>query len=159
MLICTLSCKQNQKPLNKDELNDSKKKIVRVNKYLVKKDAEVIESYIRSKMAYSRTHPKASKIFALELINGAQNIHDAIHLPMVNWTSGKVTIIQSWVDKGLIRRIDPLYLLFLIWGTTQFYADCDAEIHMIKQRALTDQEFEQATQFVIDTVLKGLDLG
>ncbi|MCE0495376.1 TetR family transcriptional regulator C-terminal domain-containing protein [Vibrio salinus] len=119
---------------------------------------EVIECYIRGKMKYSRTHPKESKIFALELINGAQNISDAMNLPMVNWTAGKVDIIQAWVDNGLIRPIDPLYLLFLIWGTTQFYADCDVEIYMIKGRPLNDDEFEAATQFVIDTVLRGLDL-
>ncbi|RQW62565.1 TetR family transcriptional regulator C-terminal domain-containing protein [Vibrio viridaestus] len=120
--------------------------------------AEVLETYIRGKMKYSRTHPKESKIFALELINGAHNVSDAMHLPMVDWTEGKASIIQTWVDQGLIRPIDPLYLLFLIWGTTQFYADCDAEIFMIKGRSLTDDEFEEATQFVIDTVLKGLDL-
>lgn len=120
--------------------------------------AAVIERYIRGKMKYSRTHPKESKIFALELINGAQNISDAMHLPMVDWTAGKANIIQTWVDNGLIRPIEPLYLLFLIWGTTQFYADCDVEIYMIKGRALDDEEFENATQFIIDTVLKGLEL-
>jgi len=122
------------------------------------KPADVIEHYIRGKMKYSKTHPKESKIFALELIHGAQNINDAINLPIVDWTDGKISVIQSWIKKGLIRSVDPLYLLFLIWGTTQFYADCDAEIHMIKGRSLNDDEFEKATQFVIDTVLKGLDL-
>ncbi len=120
--------------------------------------AKVIETYVRGKMSYSRTHPKESKIFALELIHGATNIHDAMELPMVKWTEGKATIIQAWVDQGLIKPIEPLYLLFMIWGTTQFYGDCDTEINLIKGRQLSDKEYEQATQFVVDMVLGGLGL-
>jgi AcrR family transcriptional regulator len=120
--------------------------------------AKVLETYIRGKMNYSRSHPKASKIFALELIHGAPNIHDAMELPMIQWTEGKATIIQTWVDRGMIKPIEPLYLLFMIWGTTQFYADCDTEIDLIKGKPLNDKEYEQATQFVIDMVLAGLGL-
>ncbi|MDW6004498.1 TetR/AcrR family transcriptional regulator [Vibrio mangrovi] len=119
---------------------------------------EVIERYIRGKMRYSRTNPKESKIFALELINGAQHIQDATQLPMVKWTEGKANIIQTWIKRGLIRPIEPLYLLFMIWGTTQFYADCDTEIELIKKRPLNDEEFEAATQFVVDMVFLGLGL-
>lgn len=120
--------------------------------------AKVLEKYIRGKMNYSRSHPKASKIFALELIHGAPNIHDAMELPMIQWTEGKATIIQTWVDRGMIKPIEPLYLLFMIWGTTQFYADCDTEIDLIKGKPLNDKEYEQATQFVIDMVFAGLGL-
>ncbi|ASA57498.1 TetR/AcrR family transcriptional regulator [Vibrio gazogenes] len=119
---------------------------------------EVIERYIQGKMRYSRTHPKESKIFALELINGAQHIQNAMQLPMVKWTEKTATIIQIWIERGLIRPIEPLYLLFMIWGTTQFYADCDTEITLIKKRPLNDQEFDDATQFVVDMVLRGLGL-
>jgi AcrR family transcriptional regulator len=119
---------------------------------------EAIKSYIREKMRYSRTNPKESKIFALELINGAQHIREAAQLPVVKWSEGKANVIQTWVDQGLIRPIEPLYLLFMIWGTTQFYADYDMEILLIKQRPLTDDEFEAATQFVVEMVLRGLEI-
>jgi hypothetical protein len=120
--------------------------------------AHVLEAYIRGKMNYSRSNPKESKIFALELIHGAPNIQDAMELPMIEWTEGKATIIQAWVDQGLIKPIEPLYLLFMIWGTTQFYADCDTEIHLIKGHPLCDSDYENATQFVVDMVLTGLGL-
>ena len=120
--------------------------------------AIVIENYIRGKMSYSRSNPKESKIFALELIHGAPNIKDAVQLPMVQWSEGKATIINTWIERGLIRPIEPLYLLFMIWGTTQFYSDCDTEIHLIKGRPLSAEEYEEATQFVVSMVLIGLGL-
>lgn len=120
--------------------------------------AEVIRRYIVEKMRYSRTHPLRSKIFAMEIIQGAPLIRDAIEQPMVEWSKEKVSVIQHWIDKGQLRKIDPIYLLFLIWGTTQFYADFDSEISLIKGGALTDQEFADAETFIVETILKGLDL-
>ncbi|MEF1290618.1 TetR family transcriptional regulator C-terminal domain-containing protein [Vibrio sp. M260118] len=54
--------------------------------------------------------------------------------------------------------MEPLYLLFMIWGTTQFYADFDTEISLLKGRQLTEQEFLEAEQFTVETVLRGLGL-
>ncbi|WP_084428868.1 TetR family transcriptional regulator C-terminal domain-containing protein [Aliagarivorans marinus] len=120
--------------------------------------ADVIREYILAKMRYSRTRPQESKIFATEIIHGAPVIRDAIDLPMVGWTKQKASVIQAWVAQGKMRAIEPLYLLFMIWGTTQFYADFDSEITMIKGRALSDEEFSKAEDFVVETVLRGLAL-
>ncbi len=119
---------------------------------------EVIRRYIVEKMRYSRTHPMRSKIFAMEIIQGAPIIRDAIEQPMVAWSKSKVNVIQTWIDEGLIPKINPLYLLFLIWGTTQFYADFDSEIELINGRSLDDEEFIEAGNFTVNIVLKGLGL-
>ncbi|WED25318.1 TetR family transcriptional regulator C-terminal domain-containing protein [Vibrio sp. DW001] len=119
---------------------------------------EVIRRYIIEKMRYSRTHPMRSKIFAMEIIQGAPIIRDAIEQPMVVWSKSKVDVIQTWIDEGLITKINPLYLLFLIWGTTQFYADFDSEIELINGRSLDDEEFIEAGDFTVNIVLKGLGL-
>ncbi len=116
----------------------------------------VLRNYIIGKMQYSRTHPKESKIFAQEIIQGAPIIADSIQYPMVNWAADKATIIQTWIDQGLIRPIEPLHLLFMIWGATQFYADFGTEIELIKGEALSTQEFENAQEFVVDMILRGL---
>lgn len=119
---------------------------------------EVIRRYIIEKMRYSRTHPMRSKIFAMEIIQGAPIIRDAIEQPMVVWSKSKVNVIQTWIDEGLIPKVNPLYLLFLIWGTTQFYADFDSEIELINGRSLDDKEFIEAGNFTVNIVLKGLGL-
>ncbi|MFH4620468.1 TetR family transcriptional regulator C-terminal domain-containing protein [Vibrio furnissii] len=116
----------------------------------------VLRNYIVGKMRYSRTHPQESKIFAQEIIQGAPVIRDEIQFPVVNWAAGKASVINAWVEQGLIRPVDPLHLLFLIWGATQFYADFDTEIQLIKGAPMSEEEFEQAQQFLVDVILRGL---
>lgn len=83
-------------------------------------------------------------------------IRDEIQFPVVNWAAGKASVINAWVEQGLIRPVDPLHLLFLIWGATQFYADFDTEIQLIKGAPMSEEEFEQAQQFLVDVILRGL---
>ncbi|MBY7824354.1 TetR family transcriptional regulator C-terminal domain-containing protein [Vibrio fluvialis] len=118
----------------------------------------VLRNYIVGKMRYSRTHPQESKIFAQEIIQGAPVIRDEIQFPVVNWAAGKASVINAWVEQGLIRPVDPLHLLFLIWGATQFYADFDTEIQLIKGAPMSEEEFEQAQQFLVDMILRGLSV-
>lgn len=120
--------------------------------------AKVIEQYIVEKMRYSRTHPIASKIFAMEIIQGAPVIQEDLQLQVVDWTKGKSSVIQSWIEQGKLSQVEPLYLLYLIWGSTQFYADFEAEVALINGRAMTEQEFNQAEAFTVETILRGLKL-
>lgn len=116
----------------------------------------VIRNYVVGKMRYSRTHPQESKIFAQEIIQGAPIVGDEIQFPVVKWTEEKASVIQVWVDKGLIRPIEPLYLLFMIWGATQFYSDFDKEVNLIKGRPMSEAEFNDAENFLVDMILRGL---
>ncbi len=118
----------------------------------------VLRNYIVGKMRYSRTHPQESKIFAQEIIQGAPIIGDEIEIPVVQWAEGKATVIQAWIEQGLIRPIEPLYLLFMIWGSTQFYSDFDKEIHLIKGAPMSEEEFEDAQNFIIDTIIRGISM-
>lgn len=120
--------------------------------------AVVIRDYILAKMRYSRSHPQCSKIFAMEMIQGAPVIRDDLELGMIEWSKQKCHVIHSWVERGLMQPIEPLYLLFTIWGATQFYADFDAEIALIRGGELNDDEFNQAEAFVVSLILKGLGL-
>ncbi|UPW17032.1 TetR/AcrR family transcriptional regulator [Agarivorans sp. TSD2052] len=120
--------------------------------------AIAISAYIRSKMRYSRSHPKSSRIFAMEIIQGAPNLKDQLQAPVVVWAKQKSTLIQAWIDQGKMQAVEPLNLLFLIWGATQFYADFDTEIRLIHGKALSNKEFASAEQNLIDIVVRGLGL-
>jgi len=43
----------------------------------------------------------------------------------------KTEIIDGWVEKKQISRVDSLHLIFSIWATTQHYADFDTQIRLI----------------------------
>lgn len=118
----------------------------------------VLRNYIVDKMRYSRTHPQESKIFAQEIIQGAPIIRDEIQFPVVDWTTGKSSVIRTWIDKGWIRPVEPLYLLFLIWSSTQFYSDFDTEIQLIKGSPMSEREFEDAQEFLVNIIIRGLAL-
>ncbi|MFV0449588.1 MAG: TetR family transcriptional regulator C-terminal domain-containing protein [Vibrio sp.] len=116
----------------------------------------VLRNYIVGKMRYSRTHPQESKIFAQEIIQGAPIIRDEIQFPVVDWATGKSSVIRTWIDKELIRPVEPLYLLFLIWSSTQFYSDFDTEIQLIKGSPMSADEFEDAQDFLVNIIVRGL---
>ena len=85
--------------------------------------AEVLAQYISDKMRISQEKPQGSKIFALEIINGAHNLTDFFKHNHVSWMQSRVGVIQQWIDQGKIDTQDPYYLLFHIWSCSQHYAD------------------------------------
>lgn len=89
--------------------------------------AKVIRQYIRRKLEYGQKNPKASRLFTREIANGAPFLgrHWAPHQAA---TQEAVKLIQSWVDSGRIRPVDPLLLQMHMWAVTQHYADFEVQI-------------------------------
>ena len=49
--------------------------------------------------------------------------------------------------------------MFMIWATTQHYADFDTQITILNEDSpLTDQQFDEATKTVISIILKGVGI-
>ena len=90
-----------------------------------------IEKYVRAKMAMSRDNPKASRLFANEMLHGAPAIGDFLAGPMKLLVDDTARIIKSWIAKGQIAAIDPYHLIFTIWAMTQHYADFDIQIRAV----------------------------
>ena len=52
--------------------------------------------------------------------------------------------------------MDPVWLIFLIWSSTQHYADFETQVLGITGRqSLDDDDLEGITQFLIHVVIKG----
>ena len=115
--------------------------------------------YIRRKMELSRSHPHGSKVWANEVMQGAPIIQDYLETTLREWTETRIAVIRRWVEAGEIRPVEPRWLLYMIWATTQHYADFAHQIETLNEgRALSDAEWDSATQTVCMVILGGLGL-
>jgi TetR/AcrR family transcriptional regulator len=121
--------------------------------------AEVLKKFIHSKMQLSYTNPNGSKIFAMEIIQGAPHIKQYISKDMRAWVKEKSQVIQSWIDQGKMRSVDPIHLIFMIWATTQHYADFNTQVlEVTNRREYDDYEIAHISDFLTDIILTGLGL-
>lgn len=120
--------------------------------------AEILAEYIAEKMEMSRIHPMASKIFAMEILNGAPNLNRYFDEEHARWMSGRLAILQSWMAAGKMRSLDPDYLLFHIWSSTQHYADFSAQISRLRGGKMKKADYWTATLQLIEVILTGCDL-
>ena len=90
-----------------------------------------LSGYIRAKLRLSRHNPKASRLFANEILHGAPAIGKFLKGPLKDLVDDKAAVIQGWIDRGLLNPVDPYHLIFAIWATTQHYADFDVQVHAI----------------------------
>lgn len=120
--------------------------------------AQVLAKYISDKMEISRTRPEASKIFALEIINGAPNLSGFFKDQHASWMKDRVSVIQQWIDAGKLTVKDPYYLLFNIWATCQHYADFSVQITELRGKPMELADYKDATQNLVELILVGCGL-
>ena len=118
---------------------------------------QTLTHYLHRKMELSRTHPNGSKVWANEIMHGAPIIRDYLETHLRQWVGSREKRIQKWIDDGLIRDISPRYLLYMIWATTQHYADFYTQIEVLNgDQPLNDEQFEEAKQIITEIILKGV---
>ncbi len=118
--------------------------------------AEALSTYIRTKVMLSRDKPLASRIYANEIIRGAPILADYLGTDLREWVAEKSEVLRKWADKGLMDPVEPAHLLFLIWASTQHYADFQVQAKaVLHHRDLTEEDFETAVQTITRVVLKG----
>jgi TetR/AcrR family transcriptional regulator len=113
-----------------------------------------IEKYVRAKMAMSRDNPKASRLFANEMLHGAPAIGDFLGGPMKLLVDDTANIITAWIAKGQIAAIDPYHLIFTIWAMTQHYADFDIQVRAVLGK--NSNHFPDAESTIIRLIQDGL---
>lgn len=114
---------------------------------------EVLSEYIRKKLEFSFQFPDNSKIFTSEVLRGAPVLKDMISEQSEQMKLATKTIDQ-WIRRGEIEPIDPMHLFFVIWGTTQYYADYDLIIKLQldkKKFSKSDQDYiiNEITSFIL----------
>ncbi len=116
-----------------------------------------LKHYIHDKMDLARVRPNGSKVWANEIVHGAPFINDYLQTTLAEWVEQRGKVLKHWMDKGLMRRSDPKYVFYMIWATTQHYADFNHQIETLNnQKPLSDEQWEAAKQTVSSTLLNGL---
>ena len=109
-----------------------------------------LRGYLRQKLEMSRDRPAESRLFCLEMIQGAPLLLPELQSSLHDLLVEKVRVIRAWIDAGKLAPVDPHHLLFSIWATTQHYADFRVQVQAICGRTLSDPDF-------FDEVLQGLE--
>lgn len=128
----------------------------------ITRDAEpkaALERYIRAKMALSAERPDASKVWANEILHGAQVVQELLATELRQLVLDKAAVVQHWVEQGRMAPVDGVHLFFTIWAATQTYADFDVQICAVMgQPALRPADFDRACDHVVALVLRGCGL-
>jgi len=104
-----------------------------------------IQQYIRLKLEVSRDYPQASRLFCLEMLQGAPLLKTVLSGDMKSLVDEKSAIIAGWVDTGKLAPVDPHHLIFMIWAATQHYADFSAQVEAVTGKSLKDDDFFHST--------------
>jgi len=116
-----------------------------------------LSRYIARKMQLSRTHRYGSKVWANEVMHGAPIIQDYLETTLREWTETRIAVIERWIEAGQMRPVNPRWLLYMIWATTQHYADFVHQIETLNGDApLADAQWDNATETVIGIILRGI---
>jgi len=120
--------------------------------------AEALSHYLIQKIELSRSQPKASRLFALEIIQGAPHILPILKGPLKKLFKRKAKVIQTWQEEGKISPdIDPELLILNIWGLTQNYADFATQMEMVTGKTLRNRSmFQRSIEHTVHLMLYGV---
>ncbi|OCY54618.1 TetR family transcriptional regulator [Acinetobacter pittii] len=119
---------------------------------------EALSHYLIQKIELSRSQPKASRLFALEIIQGAPHILPILKGPLKKLFKRKAKVIQTWQEEGKISPdIDPELLILNIWGLTQNYADFATQMEMVTGKTLRNRSmFQRSIEHTVHMMLYGV---
>jgi TetR/AcrR family transcriptional regulator len=118
---------------------------------------EALSAYISAKMDLARAMPLASRIWSAEIMRGAPIIQDFLDTTLSQWVAKREAAVRRWIAAGKLKPIEPKVLFYMIWATTQQYANAAHEIATLNGgQPLDDGGFERAKTQVIAIILGGV---
>ena len=118
---------------------------------------EALTAYIGAKMDLAREMPLSSQIYASEMMHGAPVVQDYLETTLADWVRSRSAVVRRWIASGRLRPLEPKVLFYMIWATTQHYANAAHEAATLNGgAALSDTAFERAKRQVVETVLFGV---
>ena len=119
--------------------------------------AAEIAAYVDRKLELSRDDPKASRLFAMEIMQGAPVLGPVLRGRLKKLVDEKAAVIAGWIAEGRLAPVDPYHFIFMIWATTQHYADFEVQIRdVLGARADRPAHFDTARATLERVLLKGV---
>lgn len=116
-----------------------------------------LRQYIAKKVEMARKYPEASRIFAAEMLQGAPILMHHLKGQVRMKVKAFSTVIESWGRQGKIRQVDPVHLIFMIWASTQHYADFLPQIRAVMDVArLNKAQYDAAADSISTIIIGGL---
>ncbi|MGJ8581534.1 MAG: TetR family transcriptional regulator C-terminal domain-containing protein [Psychromonas sp.] len=117
---------------------------------------EALRHYILLKIKQSKDHSNASRIFASELLHGAPFLREKLQTDLKMQFISTCQVFREWIAKQWMNPISPEHLLFMIWSSTQAYADYGLQSSILMGKSeLDDDDFETGAELITQIVLKG----
>ena len=120
---------------------------------------QVLRAYIQAKLKFSREQPWASRVYAMEVISGAQLYGEQIQQRVVPLLRRDIEVFEHWIAQGKIAPVNATHLLFSIWAMTQSYADFATQMALVLNRKqLSKKDFDDAQLLITNMVLSAVAL-
>ncbi len=117
--------------------------------------ASEITAYIDRKLEMARDKPKESRLFAMEIIQGAPVLSDVLKGRLKKLVDQKTAVIRRWIAKGELAPVDAHHLIFMIWATTQHYADFEVQVRTLLGCAIDSPEPFARARATLEQVFLG----
>ncbi|GEA08366.1 pyrimidine utilization regulatory protein R [Alteromonas sp. KUL42] len=114
---------------------------------------ETLSEYIKVKLEMSRDNPAESKLFCMEVVQGAPLLIKELETPLKELLDAKSAVINAWIDAGKLKPVEPYHLIFSIWAITQHYADFSVQIKAVTGKDLSNAAFFNSTLDNIKRIL------
>ncbi|MEM7079144.1 MAG: TetR/AcrR family transcriptional regulator [Pseudomonadota bacterium] len=121
--------------------------------------AIALDRFVREKVRLSFAQPRASKLFAMEIISGAPHLGDYLRDELRGWVDARVAVIDTWIAQGRLTPCEPRRLIYLIWSATQHYADFETQVLALDDKIeYSAQDVNDVAEFLSRTILTGCGL-
>ena len=117
-----------------------------------------LKTYIEEKYKVSKKSPAASRLYALEIMQGAPHLMPVLRGPLKSLVKEKVAVIDGWIAENKIKPVSAIHLIFHIWAITQHYSDFSTQTEAVSNHSLRNKKFANdalntSIQLLVDSLV------
>lgn len=117
-----------------------------------------LKTYIEEKYKISKKSPAASRLYALEIMQGAPHLMPILKGPLKSLVKEKVAVIDGWIAENKIKPVSAIHLIFHIWAVTQHYSDFSTQTEAVSNHSLRNKKFANdalntSIQLLVDSLV------